>query len=98
MKRRAIPSKLQRSPAMLKILTGVAICAFLYPASGGDTPEIEEIMKQVNNKKSGLHNKIKEGVNAAKPDWDQISKQANDYKKLIDFLGKNDPPQGAKDS
>ena len=78
---------------------GFLVCAILAPAWADDSvPQIEEIMKKVNSKKAGLQFKLVEGVKASDPKWDDMGKQAKDYKKLIDFLAKNNPPKGDKSS
>ena len=57
-------------------------------------PEIGDIMMKLNNKKAGIHGKLKDLVKEKTPKWDEITKQAKEYKTLIDALGKNKAPMG----
>lgn len=83
---------------MLKVLVAVFACVAMAPVWADDSPGIEEIMKKVNGKKAGLHGKLKEGLKAGTPDWDKLAKNSEEYKKLIEGLGKNNPPKGEKSS
>ena len=84
---------------MMKVLVAAFACIAIAPVWAEDTPPgIEEIMKKANGKKAGLHSKLKEGLNAKSPEWDKLAKNAEEYKKLIEFLGKNNPPKGEKSS
>ncbi len=80
------------------VVAGVLFCAVLSPAWAEDEkPDISTIMKKVNSKK-GLHKKVADGLKAGTINWDDLTKEAKEYHRLADFLGKNDPPQGDKDS
>jgi cytochrome c556 len=85
---------------MFKILLGgILACAIQSPAWADDPlPSVSDIMTKVNGKKTGLNQKVTNGLKAAKPNWDELGKQTKEYKTLIDALAKNDPPQGDKAS
>jgi len=61
----------------------------------GDVPSIEDIMNQVNKKKSGLHEQVATALNASTVNWGEVQKQTKQYAVLAEFLGKNDPPKGS---
>jgi cytochrome c556 len=86
---------------MLRILIGGGLLfAVVAGAIAADDkhPSIDEIMKKVNNAKTGLHKKVGEGLKSAAPNWDEMQKQMKDYTKLCSSLCKNDPPKGDKAS
>jgi hypothetical protein len=96
----AVFRQLFQEKAMLRIfVAGVLFCAVISPAwVDDDKPDISTIMKKVNGKKAGLHRKIGDGLKAGTINWDDVAKETKEYYRLADFLGKNDPPQGDKDS
>jgi len=67
-------------------------------AADDKVPTIEEIMQKVNKRKGGLHADLGDALKAAKTDWDTVKTNTKQYATLAEFLGKNDPPKGAKAS
>jgi hypothetical protein len=85
---------------MFKSLMTVCFALSSIASVGADDPipEIGDIMKKLNSKKAGIHGKLIIAVKEESPKWEDIEKQAKDYKKLIDALGKNKEPKGDKDA
>jgi hypothetical protein len=81
---------------MLRSLLAVCfLVTVIAPVWADDpVPEIGDIMKKLNNKKAGIHGKLKDLVKEKDPKWEDIAKKSKEYKTLIDALGKNKPPQG----
>src|SRR4051812_38896612 len=88
-------------------MLGAAVAAGLLLANLGadrlgaaddNVPSIEEIMQKVNKRKSGLHADVGEALKAGTADWDKLKEKTKQYATLAEFLGKNDPPKGAKES
>jgi hypothetical protein len=60
-----------------------------------DLPGIEEIMKKVNSKKSGIHPALDPLLKADPVKWDDVSKMTKEYETLAVALGKNKPDKGS---
>ena len=67
-------------------------------AADDAVPSIEDIMQKVNKKKGGLHTDVDAALKASSVDWDAVAKKTKQYATLAEFLGKNDPPKGSKQS
>src|SRR5271154_689815 len=78
------------------LLTNFAVDRLV--AADDPTPSIEDIMKTVNKKNTGLHSQVGTGLKASPVDWDAIQKETKEYATLAGALGKNDPPKGSKSS
>lgn len=88
-------------------LLGAAVAAGLVVANVGadrltaaddKVPTIEEIMKKVNKGKGALHGQVGDALKQGTVDWDAVQKRTKEIAALADFLGKNDPPKGSKES
>jgi cytochrome c556 len=67
-------------------------------AADDKVPTIEDIMQAVNKKKGGLHSDVGDALKMSTVDWDAVQAKTKQYSAMADFLGKNDPPKGAKAS
>ncbi len=63
-----------------------------------ELPGIEEIMKKVNSKKSGIHPALDPLLKADPVKWDDVSKMTKEYETLAVALGKNKPEKGSANS
>jgi cytochrome c556 len=70
----------------------------LRAADDDKVPSIEDIMQKVNKRKSGLHSEVGDALKMGTVDWDKIKEKTKQYAALTDFMGKNDPPKGSKQS
>src|SRR5437660_12755666 len=88
------------------ILATAAVAGLMLANFGADrlgaaddkVPTIEDIMQAVNKKKGGLHTDVGDLLNAGSVKWEDVQTKTKQYAAMADFLGKNDPPKGAKAS
>jgi hypothetical protein len=62
------------------------------------TPTVKDIMGKAHKGPNSLLANIGKDLKADEPDWDDIQKETKELVELGTSLGKNDPPQGDKDS
>jgi cytochrome c556 len=67
-------------------------------AADDKVPTIEDIMQKVNKRKGGLHSEVGDALKASPVDWAKVQTDTKQYSAMADFLGKNDPPKGSKQS
>jgi cytochrome c556 len=79
----------------LVLVTALVLCwtAGAVVAQGDKSPDIKEIMGQLN-KPTGLYYNIGAELKSDTPDWAEIQPQAKEVAKLAAALGKNKPPKG----
>jgi hypothetical protein len=78
----------------------ICLAVVLQPvlAQEAKTPTVKQIMGKLNKEESSLTTVIAKGLNADKPAWDDIKKEAKEYATLTESLCKNKPPKGDMDS
>jgi hypothetical protein len=78
----------------------LAVVVALSPVGAQDNkaPTIKQVMKKLNAGPNSITATIGKELQDDPPVWDDIKKETQEYVKLVDALGKNDPPKGEKDS
>ena len=78
----------------------LAVVVVLTPAGAQDNkaPTIKQVMKKLNSGPNSMTATIGKELQDDPPIWDDIKKETQEYVKMADALGKNDPPKGEKDS
>jgi hypothetical protein len=78
----------------------LAVVLALSPVGAQDNkaPTIKQVMKKLNSGPNSVTATIGKELQDDPPVWDDIKKETQEYVKLVDALGKNDPPKGEKES
>jgi hypothetical protein len=78
----------------------LVVVVVLSPVGAQDNkaPTIKQVMKKLNAGQYSMTATIGKELQDDPPVWDDIKKETQEYVKLVDALGKNDPPKGEKDS
>jgi hypothetical protein len=90
-------------PRVLGPLGGMVVLGFSMLGAAGSSdaanpPTVKAIMGKANKGSDSLFYGIRQDLKDDEPDWPEIQKSAKELVRLLNDLGKNDPPQGQKDS
>jgi cytochrome c556 len=84
-----------------RLLGAMALAVVLLVGAVGAAddkpPSISDVMKKVNGK-AGLGKSVGNAAKAKAVDWDDVQKKTKEIAEQIEFLGKNEPPKGSKES
>jgi len=76
----------------------VTVMVSSSPGAADKTPTVKEIMQKSNKGSESLLYGVDSDLKEDEVPWDDIQKATREMVKLIDALGKNDPPKGEKAS
>lgn len=83
---------------LLALLTSVSLIGRPAGAQGGKVPTVKEIMGRLHKGANSPLTTIRADLQADAPDWPEIQRAAKNFVTLGAALGKNEPPQGDKQS
>jgi cytochrome c556 len=75
----------------------VGLLVGVVGAADDKPPSISDVMKKVNGK-AGLGKAVGKALTGATVDWDDVQKKTKEIAEQIEFLSKNEPPKGSKES
>jgi cytochrome c556 len=82
----------------LALVASALIVLVGFDKSEAKLPTVKEIMQKLHGGRDGLRTKLSKDLRAEKPDWKVIQKDTQEIVKFAEALGKNEPPQGERQS
>jgi cytochrome c556 len=83
---------------LLVVPLAIAVVATNSDGAADKTPTVKEIMEKANKGSDSLLYGLDSDLKEDEVPWADIQKATKEMVKLVDALGKNDPPRGEKES